>query len=81
MLPFLWGLKDTRASRSGTRMKMVISMVDVFADDFSELLQHEIDHLYGVLATDHLRDVKKIVSREEWEKQFGASDKNMIFST
>ncbi|MFP3909472.1 MAG: peptide deformylase [Halobacteriota archaeon] len=44
-------------------------MVERFFDDLSELLQHEIDHLYGVLATDHLKDFKKIISREEWEKR------------
>ncbi len=44
--------------------------VERFSDGLSELLQHEIDHLHGVLATDHLRDVKNIISREEWEKRF-----------
>lgn len=44
--------------------------VERFSEGFSELLQHEIDHLQGVLATDHLKDVKKIISREEWEKRF-----------
>ena len=36
--------------------------------DLSELVQHEVDHLYGILATDHLKNVKKIMMREEWEK-------------
>ena len=38
--------------------------------DFSELLQHEIDHLDGVLATDRMKDRKRIVIRSEWEKGF-----------
>lgn len=45
-------------------------LVERFSDDLSELLQHEIDHLHGVLATDHLKNAKKIISREEWEKRF-----------
>jgi len=39
-----------------------------FAGDLSELVQHEIDHLYGILATDHLKDVTKIMMRDEWGK-------------
>lgn len=40
--------------------------------DLSELLQHEIDHLDGVLATDRVVDVKTIVAREEFEKRYRA---------
>ncbi len=40
-----------------------------FRDDLSELLQHEIDHLHGVLATDHLTDNRHIIMRQEWEKR------------
>ena len=40
-----------------------------FSDDLSELVQHEIDHLHGILATDHIKDVKKIIMRNEWEKR------------
>ncbi len=40
-----------------------------FEDDMSELIQHETDHLHGVLATDHLTDVKRIMLRQEWEKR------------
>ena len=39
-----------------------------YAVDLSELLQHEIDHLNGILATDHLTDPKNIIMRSEWEK-------------
>ncbi len=41
-----------------------------FKNDLSELVQHEIDHLHGILATDHLKDVKNIILREEWEKRY-----------
>ncbi len=34
----------------------------------SELLQHEIDHLDGVLAIDRAIDSKHIILRSEWEK-------------
>ncbi|MHA2299107.1 MAG: peptide deformylase [Candidatus Hodarchaeales archaeon] len=44
-------------------------IVKEFSDDLSELVQHEIDHLEGILATDHLTDVKKIILRQEWEKR------------
>ncbi|KKK45884.1 hypothetical protein LCGC14_0679280 [marine sediment metagenome] len=40
-----------------------------FFDDLSELVQHEVDHLHGVLATDYLKDGKKIVMRSEWERR------------
>ena len=39
-------------------------------DKLSELLQHEIDHLDGILATDRMKDKKKIMMRTEWEKYF-----------
>ena len=37
---------------------------------FSELLQHEIDHLDGILAIDRVVDVKTICTREEFEKRY-----------
>lgn len=36
----------------------------------SELLQHEIDHLDGILAIDRVTDVKTIVTRGEFEKLY-----------
>lgn len=39
-------------------------------DKLSELLQHEIDHLDGILATDRMKDTKGIMMRSEWEKVF-----------
>ena len=40
--------------------------------DLSELLQHEIDHLDGILAIDRVVDVKTICTREEFEKRHAA---------
>jgi peptide deformylase len=34
----------------------------------SELLQHEIDHLDGILAIDHALDASSIIYRSEYEK-------------
>ena len=41
-----------------------------FKDDLSELFQHEIDHLFGKLATDYLVDNNKIIMRDEWERRY-----------
>lgn len=38
--------------------------------DLSELVQHEIDHLDGILAIDRVTDVKTIITREEFEKRY-----------
>lgn len=38
--------------------------------DLSELLQHEIDHLDGILCIDRVKNVKTICTREEFEKRF-----------
>lgn len=38
--------------------------------NLSELLQHEIDHLDGVLAIDRVIDVRTICTREEFEKRY-----------
>ena len=38
--------------------------------DLSELLQHEVDHLEGILAIDRVADVKTIITREEFEKRY-----------
>jgi peptide deformylase len=40
--------------------------------DLAELLQHEIDHLDGVLAIDRIVDLKTLVTREEFEKRYRA---------
>lgn len=38
--------------------------------NLSELLQHEIDHLDGILAIDRVADNKTICTREEFEKRY-----------
>ena len=45
-------------------------VLEDFSADLSELVQHEIDHLHGILATDHIKDVRKIIMRSEYEKRF-----------
>jgi peptide deformylase len=40
--------------------------------NLSELLQHEIDHLDGILAVDRIRDIKTMCTREEFEKRYRA---------
>jgi len=39
---------------------------------FSELLQHEIDHLDGVLAIDRALDANSLCTREEYERRYRA---------
>ena len=36
---------------------------------FSELLQHEVDHLDGILAVDRAMDKESFSTRDEWERQ------------
>ncbi|MGI8687770.1 MAG: peptide deformylase [Thermomicrobiales bacterium] len=38
--------------------------------DLAELLQHEIDHLNGILAVDRITDVRTICTREEFERRY-----------
>jgi len=38
--------------------------------NLSELLQHEIDHLDGILAVDRIVDLKTLCAREEFEKRY-----------
>jgi peptide deformylase len=48
---------------------------EVFAGEernLSELLQHEIDHLDGILAVDRIADMKTLCTREEFEKRHRA---------
>jgi peptide deformylase len=40
-----------------------------FNDDLSELFQHEIDHLEGILFTDRIIN-NQIIMRSEWERLF-----------
>lgn len=41
--------------------------------NLSELLQHEIDHLDGILAVDRITDIRTICTREEFEKRYRAA--------
>ena len=41
--------------------------------NLSELLQHEIDHLDGILAVDRMTDNRTICTREEFEKRYRAA--------
>jgi peptide deformylase len=38
--------------------------------NLSELLQHEIDHLDGILAVDRITDIGTMCTREEFEKRY-----------
>ena len=38
--------------------------------NLSELMQHEIDHLDGILAIDRVTDIRTICTREEFEKRY-----------
>jgi peptide deformylase len=38
---------------------------------FSELIQHEMDHLDGVLAIDRALDGNSLCTREEWLRRYG----------
>ncbi|MDI6766641.1 MAG: peptide deformylase [Bacteroidota bacterium] len=49
--------------------------------DISQLLQHEIDHLDGILAIDRAIDSHHIILRSEWEKLFTDSFKSFLFSS
>jgi peptide deformylase len=40
--------------------------------NLSELLQHEIDHLEGILAVDRVADMRTMCTREEFEKRYRA---------
>ncbi|MGC1484069.1 MAG: peptide deformylase [Candidatus Acidiferrum sp.] len=40
--------------------------------DLSELLQHETDHLDGILAVDRIADIRTLCTRDEFEKRYRA---------
>jgi peptide deformylase len=64
----LWNVKVDYFDLKGNRQALEAK------GDLSELLQHEIDHLDGVLATDRMKNKKAIVTRAEWEKAFKHSN-------
>jgi peptide deformylase len=47
------------------------------AGGLSELLQHEIDHVNGILAIDRAIDERHIILRSEWEKMKRSEGKNI----
>ena len=49
--------------------------------NLSELLQHEIDHLDGVLAVDRVIDNRTICTREEFEKRYRAASPYAVAGT
>jgi peptide deformylase len=49
--------------------------------DLSELLQHEIDHLDGVLAIDRITDIRTMCTREEFEKRYRARSPYAVAGT
>jgi peptide deformylase len=40
--------------------------------NLSELIQHEIDHLHGILAVDRIIDIRTLCTREEFERRYRA---------
>jgi len=46
--------------------------------NLSELLQHEIDHLDGILAVDRITDIRTMCTREEFEKRYRASSPYVV---
>ncbi len=42
------------------------------ARNLSELLQHEIDHLDGILCIDRVTDLRTVCTKEEFEKRYRA---------
>ena len=49
--------------------------------DLSELLQHEIDHLNGILAIDRVTDMRTMCTREEFEKRYRAQSPYAVAGT
>lgn len=49
--------------------------------NLSELLQHEIDHLDGILAIDRVVDNRTICTREEFEKRYRAESPYAVAGT
>jgi peptide deformylase len=49
--------------------------------DLSELLQHEIDHLEGILTIDRITDMRTMCTREEFEKRYRAQSPYAVTAT
>ena len=46
--------------------------------DLAELLQHEIDHLDGVLAIDLVTDPRRICTLEEWKRRHAGDNQRIV---
>ncbi|QOR34742.1 peptide deformylase [Clostridium sp. 'deep sea'] len=44
-------------------------IIKQYSGAMSELLQHEIDHLNGIMAIDRVKAIKDIYSKEEWKNK------------
>ena len=64
----LWNVKVEYSDLKGNRQALEAK------GELSELLQHEIDHLDGVLATDRMKNKQAIMMRSEWEKLFRSQE-------
>jgi peptide deformylase len=49
--------------------------------NLSELLQHEIDHLDGILAVDRITDIRTLCTREEFERRYRAASPYALLQT
>jgi peptide deformylase len=49
--------------------------------NLSELLQHEIDHLDGILAVDRIIDIRTLCTREEFERRYRAQSPYAVEAT
>jgi peptide deformylase len=49
--------------------------------NLSELLQHEIDHLDGILAVDRMTDTRTMCTREEFEKRYRVNSPYAVAAT
>jgi peptide deformylase len=49
--------------------------------NLSELLQHEIDHLDGILAVDRITDIRTLCTREEFERRYRAQSPYAVEAT
>ena len=47
-----------------------VEYFEEFKNGMSELLQHEIDHLEGIVCSDHIKDPQDIAIRKEWAKRY-----------
>lgn len=49
--------------------------------NLSELLQHEIDHLDGILCIDRVKDLRTVCTKEEFEKRYRAMSPYAVSET